>query len=1062
MGGRGSGAHRPDRRRWLAGALLALAADAARADVFVVDTALDTSAGSCPANPVALPGAGSCSLRDAIAAANSSAGNDLILFAPAVFGQPANKVITLGSPLPSIAGTVEINATSPLLSQRAQGIVVRAGTGVAQLFAVTAGAPQLDDLGLEGAGLAIGTGARLVFAQTVDATFAQAISGAGALEKLGAARLVLTGTNSYGETLIEAGTLQGDTRSIPGNDVNDDALLVFDQEATDDPDFSGAIRGIGRLQKIGAGELRLTEPNSYSGGTTVSAGTLFGFAGNAETGGSLQGAIQNDAILVFEPTPGALPDGTFSGSIRGSGRVEKTGASLLVLTGSNTWSGGTKISGGRLQGDADAIPGDVAIASGARLIFDEAGTGTHSGRITGGGGLLDGEFTVEKSGAGTLTLSGANTYVGGTFVSGGTLRGDTQSLQGDFELAATTALVFDQAFAGAYSGLLAGEGTLEKRGSGTLVLTRDLGSGFAPLDPTTVSGGRLEVGRPGDGAILPGDVSILAGALGGVGSVGGLATVSAGAAISPGNSIGVLSVASATFASGSFLEVEVNPVEGADLLEVVGSAMIASGAQVRVIPGAGDYPAPGAGVAVPILVAGMLSGSFDPIPADAFAFLNAFLSESGNQVLLTVESNGKTLVDFAGTPNQLAVGAALEQAEAGGDPDLAEVFEELNTLQAADVPDALDAMAGEQLTEFATARLAVGQRFLAGIEQRIARSKGREGQALVAGGAPGSPALAGSPWLFAPAGLAGGAPGALAAALARQTGPLGDPPPADARGLGAWLDGYGIFGSVSGTSGSDDFDTTVWGVSAGFDASPAPGWIAGLAGGYANSRLDFDSLEGRPEVDTAQGAAYLGYTSPRLEAGAAFRYAWNHMTADRDIAFAAPSTLARTADSDFDGSDLGGRIGAGVHLVDVAGVGVQPFGSLTYTHLQQDAFDESGAGSLDLSAEEEEIDSLVSRLGARLHAVVQLDEGVWMRPELRAAWLHEFGDRERKLEARIGGTPGATFTVRGAELPRDAAELGVGWTVAASERLRFFAGYDLAVNPDLLQHSAALGLELLW
>jgi outer membrane autotransporter protein len=503
-------------------------------------------------------------------------------------------------------------------------------------------------------------------------------------------------------------------------------------------------------------------------------------------------------------------------------------------------------------------------------------------------------------------------------------------------------------------------------------------------------------------------------------------------------------------------------VDGADLLTVTGTAAIDGGAQVRVIPGAGDYSTP---VVAVILDAGSKTGLFDPIPPGTFAFLDATLDQTGNQVELTVVSNGMDLADFATTQNQRAVATALEQAEAGGDPDIAAVFAELNTLGAADVPDALDAMTGEQLTEFATARLAVGQRFLAGIEERIARSAGAESDPLLAGRDAAGPALAGSPWRlasFAPAGFGGSAPGALAAALAMQTGPLGATPQAEPRGLGAWLDGYGLFGSVSGTSGSDDFDSTVWGVSAGLDFRPAPGWIAGLAGGYAASRLDFDSLEGRPEVDTAQGAAYLGYASGRLEAGAAFRYAWNHMTADRDIAFAPPSTLSRTADSDFDGSDLGGRIGAAVHLVDVAGVGVQPFGSLTYTHLQQDAFDESGAGSLDLSADEEEIDSLVSRLGARLHAVVALDDGVWMRPELRAAWLHEFGDRERKLEARIGGVPGATMTVRGAELPRDAAELGLGWTVGATDRLRFFAGYDLAVNSDLLQHSVGLGIELLW
>src|SRR5262245_25777424 len=122
MGERGTRMHRPLGSAWLAGALLALAADASRAGVFVVDTHVDSVGGTCPADPQPLPGTGTCSLRDAIAAADLSPGDDLILFAPAVFNQAANKVIVLGSPLPNLAGEVEINGVSPpLLSQRVQG-----------------------------------------------------------------------------------------------------------------------------------------------------------------------------------------------------------------------------------------------------------------------------------------------------------------------------------------------------------------------------------------------------------------------------------------------------------------------------------------------------------------------------------------------------------------------------------------------------------------------------------------------------------------------------------------------------------------------------------------------------------------------------------------------------------------------------------------------------------------------------------------------------------------------------------------------------------------------------
>src|SRR5262249_59000038 len=128
----------------------------------------------------------------------------------------------------------------------------------------------------------------------------------------------------------------------------------------------------------------------------------------------------------------------------------------------------------------------------------------------------------------------------------------------------------------------------------------------------------------------------------------------------------------------------------------------------------------------------------------------------------------------------------------------------------------------------------------------------------------------------------------------------------------------------------------------------------------------------------------------------------------------------------------------------------EPYASFGYAHVQQDAFEESGAGSLSISADEQKIESAVSGVGARVFGVFQIERRVWLRPELRAGWLHEFGDVERKLDARIGGVPGASYVVRGAELPRNTGVVGVAWTVTAGDRLHVFGEYGLAVNGRLL------------
>ena len=161
------------------------------------------------------------------------------------------------------------------------------------------------------------------------------------------------------------------------------------------PPIRSAARA--RLTQAGAGTLILTGANSYSGGTTVAAGVLQG------NSASLQGNILNNASVVFDQAG----TGTYAGAMSGSGSLAKTGAGTLVLAGANSYSGGTTVSAGVLQGTTASLQGNIL--NNASVVFDQAGTGTYAGVMSGSGSLT-------KSGTGTLILTGANSYSGGTTV----------------------------------------------------------------------------------------------------------------------------------------------------------------------------------------------------------------------------------------------------------------------------------------------------------------------------------------------------------------------------------------------------------------------------------------------------------------------------------------------------------------------------------------------------------------------------------------------------------------------------------------------------------------------
>jgi autotransporter-associated beta strand protein len=110
---------------------------------------------------------------------------------------------------------------------------------------------------------------------------------------------------------------------------------------------------------LGVGTLGLTGANTYTGGTTISAGTLQVGAGG--TTGSIVGNVVDNAKLAFDRSNSV----TFAGVVSGTGSLTQLGVGTLGLTGANTYTGGTTISAGTLQlANAKAAgSGDISFAS---------------------------------------------------------------------------------------------------------------------------------------------------------------------------------------------------------------------------------------------------------------------------------------------------------------------------------------------------------------------------------------------------------------------------------------------------------------------------------------------------------------------------------------------------------------------------------------------------------------------------------------------------------------------------------------------------------------------------
>ncbi|WP_246700911.1 autotransporter domain-containing protein [Rhodopseudomonas sp. BR0M22] len=803
-----------------------------------------------------------------------------------------------------------------------------------------------------------------------------------ALGKTGTGTLTLTGDSFYtGGTTISSGTLQlgngGISGSITGDITNNATLAVNRSNGTS---LGGVISGTGQLVKLGGGILALLGNNTYTGGTTISAGTLR--VGNGATSGSIVGDVVNNGVLQFN----RFDSIGFNDVISGTGSVTKLGNNSMILGGDNTYTGGTTISGGYLQigngGTTGSIVGDVV--NNGTLEFARSDAHTFSGAISGTGNLIS---FGGSAGTGVFTMTGTSTYTGGTIVSRGILQigdgGTSGSILGDVTNNAT--LAFNRSDATSFGGAISGGGSLIKRGSNNLSLTGT----SSYTGATTVEAGTLSV----NGSIAASSLTTVnaGGTLGGTGTVG--TTLINGGALAPGNSIGTLNVSgNLTFTAASSYMVEVSP-SSADRVNVSGTATL-GGATVNASFASGGYVERQYTI---VSATGGVVGTFGTL-------VNTNLP-SGFRSSLGYDANNAYLnlvLDYTPSPdinsglnrNQTEVANALSGyfARTGNIPI---VFGALT-------PAGLSAASGETATGAQQSTFNAMTQFLGVLTDPS--SNGR-----------GAPDAAPGPLGYAdrtPHGSAFDAYAMITKSAAAQFVPHWN----------VWGAGFGGAQTTDGNAslGSATATSRLAGIAAGADYWLSPQTVAGfaMAGGATQFGLAGGLGSGTSDLIQVGGFVRHSFGASYLTAAAA--YGWQDITTERTVAIGGLNQLR----ANFNANAYSARVEAGHRWIApvIGGLGVSPYAAAQVTAFDLPAYAEQAAGGTGVFAlgyAAKTVTATRSELGVRTDKSFALD-GALLTLRGRAGWAHDF-DVERSITATFQTLPGASFVVNGARPARDAA-----------------------------------------
>jgi outer membrane autotransporter protein len=267
---------------------------------------------------------------------------------------------------------------------------------------------------------------------------------------------------------------------------------------------------------------------------------------------------------------------------------------------------------------------------------------------------------------------------------------------------------------------------------------------------------------------------------------------------------------------------------------------------------------------------------------------------------------------------------------------------------------------------------------------------------------------------------------------------------------GFWVQGYDKDTDQDGREGINGFDVDMYGIAIGADGPISENTTVGFAMSYADSDVASKGLENNElQIDSFQVSAYASYNDDNYYIDTLLSYSRNDYDSERYL------FTGVTAAADYSGDQYGFRVRGGYPFIFESGLHVIPNTALEYSYLDEESYQEKGAGNSGLDVDSQTLQALVLSAGLKFAYPFTTESDVTWMPDFHIDVRHDFIADEVELDTNFVGVGGAGFSINGASVEATAYKAGIGLRTWSQSALSFALRYDYLYKEDYESQSVA-------